>query len=238
MSLGALLSGFRDDVLATLALDLRRELPGPESLECHEDLRTCFNFGVLGLRKGDVEEAILSVEPVLNLFSAPSSDLCRRILVTARARQKLDLPESPLAPGLLTLDEVAALANMDLRSVRNATLATTSDRLVIGRHGTRTLVRAEDARRWLTRRRSFRRTKVVDDRPGLPPGGFPSRGALLAYLLDRQFERPLDAAHFGRLSELDGSVSLGDLIAAARTWGLDPCEFTTSAAAALSDEVR
>ena len=236
--LGEHLAAFRDVVRAALGRDLLRELPGPTQLECHEDLRACYDYGVRGLRQGDVEEALLSVEAVLDLFRVPAGDLCRRIVVAARARRTLDEPEDPLAPGLLTLDEVAELANMDLRSVRNATLATTRDRLAIERHGNRIRVRTVVAREWLRRRRIFLSTRDANGHSGLPPGGFPSPGALFGYLLDRQFETPLDADLFMRLSGTGGSVCIDDLAAAARTWGLDPREFAAAAAAVLSDEVR
>jgi len=236
--LGEHLTGYREVVLAALGRDILGELPGPAQLECHEDLRECFDYGVRGLRQGDVEEAILSVEAVLDLFSVPGNDLCRRIVVAARARMKLDEPENPLAPAVLTLEEVAELANMDVGSVRNATLATTLDRLEVERHGTRIRVRANVARTWLIRRRSYLRTRPVQGRPGLPPGGFATRGALFAYLLDRQVETPLDQALLLRLSQTDERVTIGDLVAAARAWGLDPREFAASAAAVLSDEVR
>jgi hypothetical protein len=236
--LGEHLAGFRDIVRAALGRELLRELPGPAQLECHEDLRDCYHYGVLGQRLDDVEEAIHRVEAVLDLFSVPANDLCRRIVVAARARQALDEPENPLAPALLTLEEVAELANMDLQSVRNATRATTGDRLDVERHGTRTRIRAGVARNWLARRRSFCGTKSMGGQPGLPPGGFATRGALFAFVLDRQFERPLDTAHFVRLTEVDEGVCIGDLVAAARAWGLDPREFTAAAAVVLSEEVR
>ena len=236
--LGAHLAGFREVVLAALGLDLLRELPGPTQLECHEDLRDCYDYGVFGRCQGDVEEAILGIAAVLDLFSVPTTDLCRRIVVAARARRKLDEPEFPLAPAFLTLEEVAELANMDLRSVRNATLATTPDRLEVEHHGTRIRIRTDVARTWLTHRRSFCRTRPAYGRPGLPPGGFATRGALFAYLLDRQIEVPLEEALLIRLSQTDERVTIGDLVAAARAWGLDPREFTVAAAVVLSDEVR
>jgi hypothetical protein len=235
--LGAHLAGFREAVLAALGRDLLRELPGPEQLECHEDLRDCYDYGVFGMQR-DIEEAALGVQAALDLFSVPANDLCRRIVVVARARWTLDEPENPLAPAFLTLEDVAELANRDLGSVRNATLATTPDRLEVERHGARIRIRTDVARTWLTHRRSFRRTRRGTGQPGLPPGGFATHGALFAYLLDRQVEEPLDEALLLRLSQTDERVTIGDLVAAARAWGLDPREFTAAAAVVLSDEVR
>ncbi|MFJ3106879.1 MULTISPECIES: hypothetical protein [Pseudomonas] len=66
-----------------------------------------------------------------------------------------------LYTGYLTLLEIAIMAQMSEKSVRNATLPTAQDRLVTSKQGTRTVVEAPEALRWLSGRRSFNPTVVV-----------------------------------------------------------------------------
>lgn len=72
--------------------------------------------------------------------------------------------------GYLTLAEVALLANMDERSVRNAANPKLPDPLKTESVGKRSLVTPEEARRWLAGRKSFVATqetepRVLDRRP-------------------------------------------------------------------------
>ncbi|WP_347909859.1 hypothetical protein [Pseudomonas grandcourensis] len=57
--------------------------------------------------------------------------------------------------GYLTLSEVAVLAQMNEKSVRNATQPTAPDRLPTRKQGTRTVVDSHEALRWLKGRRNF-----------------------------------------------------------------------------------
>jgi hypothetical protein len=69
----------------------------------------------------------------------------------------------------LTLFEVALLANMDERSVRNAANPKLPDPLKTNQVGKRSLVNPEEARRWLAGRKGFIQTKqcegIVAQRP-------------------------------------------------------------------------
>ena len=71
--------------------------------------------------------------------------------------------------GYLTLSEVALLANMDERSVRNAANPKLPDPLKTEQVGKRSLVNPEEARRWLSGRKRFVPTSkhegVVPERP-------------------------------------------------------------------------
>lgn len=57
--------------------------------------------------------------------------------------------------GYLTIADIAVLANMDERSVRNAANPKLPDHLITEQVGKRTLVRPEEARRWLSNRKGF-----------------------------------------------------------------------------------
>lgn len=59
----------------------------------------------------------------------------------------------------VTLFEIAVLAQMNEKSVRNATQPNAPDRLLTMRQGTRTVVAATEAMAWLCRRRSFTPTQ-------------------------------------------------------------------------------
>ncbi len=83
------------------------------------------------------------------------------VFFLANARLILDGHESEFErePGVdgncLTILEVAALADMDSRSVRNAMNQNRADRLVGEQRGTRTVISVPEARRWLAGRRGF-----------------------------------------------------------------------------------
>ena len=64
--------------------------------------------------------------------------------------------------GYLTLSEIALLANMDERSVRNAANPKLPDPLKTEQVGKRSLVNPEEARRWLSGRKGFIPTKVCE----------------------------------------------------------------------------
>lgn len=65
--------------------------------------------------------------------------------------------------GYLTLSEVALLANMDERSVRNAANPKLPDPLKTAQVGKRSLVNPEEARRWLSGRKGFIPTKKHEE---------------------------------------------------------------------------
>lgn len=68
--------------------------------------------------------------------------------------------------GYLTLPEVALLADMDERSVRNAANPKLADPLKTVQIGKRSLVEPKEAQRWLARRKGFVATRVME---GLTP---------------------------------------------------------------------
>ena len=76
--------------------------------------------------------------------------------------------------GYLTLAEVALLADMDERSVRNAANPKLPNPLNTQPVGRRSLVRPEEARRWLAGRKGFVPTKVIEagDEENLPVYNF------------------------------------------------------------------
>lgn len=63
--------------------------------------------------------------------------------------------------GYLTLFEVAVLAQMIEKSVRNATQPTAPDRLLTRKEGSRTVVDCHEALRWLKGRRNFKPTVLM-----------------------------------------------------------------------------
>lgn len=64
--------------------------------------------------------------------------------------------------GYLTLPEVALLADMDERSVRNAANPKLADPLKTVQIGKRSLVEPKEAQRWLARRKGFVATRVME----------------------------------------------------------------------------
>ena len=89
-------------------------------------------------------------------------------LVLDGADRRTDYATDEFGPGsgdfsYLTLAEVALLANMDERSVRNAANPKLPNPLVTEAIGRRSLVRPEEARRWLAARKGFVPTKAINE---------------------------------------------------------------------------
>lgn len=141
-----------------------------------------YDYGIRGIRlanairdvdvpESDVEMFFLAIdngwmELYLQEDGAHLPRLSIRTAQTAIARVVLDGGVRYTLPGdvheesgYLTIGEVALLADMDERSVRNAANPKLPDRLVTKNFGRRTLVDIHDARRWLTGRKGFVPTK-------------------------------------------------------------------------------
>lgn len=92
--------------------------------------------------------------------------------------------------GYLTLAEVALLANMDERSVRNAANPKLTDPLKTEQVGKRSLVSPEEARRWLAGRKGFTPTKQYEGDPSIKPKEFNMEIPLeLAELIEREAKK-------------------------------------------------
>ncbi|MBA1148273.1 hypothetical protein H0Z60_14550 [Ectothiorhodospiraceae bacterium WFHF3C12] len=134
-----------------------------------------YDYGVCG-RSSDFEDDLLGYWDEAHQFTelaaaAARSNpacaepvLCRQAFEAGNARLKLDagndIVEEFLMPTDLTLREVAVLAGMTERSVRNATLASAKDRLKTFQSGSSVYVDAREALRWLRGRRGFVETVV------------------------------------------------------------------------------
>lgn len=146
-------------------------------------IERAYQYGIEGLghgvgcgvdgRKGPVDGEVTDADMFLHGLSSENMQLfmeedsvrfphkCQRIINTAIARHVLDdgyrdlcwdeVPES----GYLTIHEVALLADMDERSVRNAAAAKGDGRLVTEQVGKRSLVEVTEARRWLVGRKGY-----------------------------------------------------------------------------------
>lgn len=92
--------------------------------------------------------------------------------------------------GYLTLAEVALLANMDERSVRNAANPKLTDPLKTEQVGKRSLVSPDEARRWLAGRKGFTPTKQYEGDPPVKPKEFNIEFSIeLAELIEREAKR-------------------------------------------------
>lgn len=103
------------------------------------------------------------------MYDTASAKWSEQTLAVAILRARLDAATLGAAPDVVilepdhenfTLFEVAVLAQMHEKSVRNATHVTSGDRLQTIRVGTRSLVEPAKALRWLSNRRSFTPTTL------------------------------------------------------------------------------
>jgi hypothetical protein len=106
------------------------------------------------------------------MYGSAAPGMSEQALATAIVRANLDAQTIGRYPDVvilepdranLTLFEVAVLARMTEKSVRNATQPRANDRLRTIRVGTRTLVEPAEALQWLMRRRSFAATHMRED---------------------------------------------------------------------------
>ena len=126
--------------------------------------------GDLGNQYGEAELFLLGLDS-LALFleedEVTSPRLSKRTVRTAIARHLLDGGERYATRdedervGYLSFAEVALLADMDERSVRNAANPKQADALVTKSFGRRTMIHIDDARKWLAGRKGFVPTQSV-----------------------------------------------------------------------------
>lgn len=130
--------------------------------------------GDVGNRYGEAELFLLGLDS-LTLFLEEDDvrlpKLSQRTVRTAIARHLLDGGERYITrnedemAGYLSFAEVALLADMDERSVRNAANPKLPEALVTKNFGRRSMIAIEDARRWLTSRKGFVPTQGAPAEP-------------------------------------------------------------------------
>ena len=135
--------------------------------------------GHVGNIYGEAEMFLLGLDS-LSLFLEEDDvripALARRTVRTAMARHLLDggeryiTREDDEVGDYLSIAEIALLADMDERSVRNAANPKLPDALVTTNIGRRSMIAIEDARRWLSGRKGFVPTQgtVPADAPDAP----------------------------------------------------------------------
>lgn len=210
------------------SFDLEPEQVRVEKSLLWSTLMRMYDYGVLGLHSGiygnghlldaaecDVEmflQGLQSMELYLD------EDLCRlprlalRTSQTAVARHVLDggsrytldsERDVSEESGYLSFEELALLADMDTRSVRNAANPKVPDALVTESFGRRTLIAVEDARRWLAGRKGFTPTSYQD-------AVVPQAPAALSVELSEVLERRIDQA--ARAENLSAAAFLEKLL--------------------------
>lgn len=126
----------------------------------------------------DVEMFLTGLESLELYFledAVPRPELAIRTVLTAAARHVLEggardvIHEGQVETGYLTFQDVALLADMDERSVRNAANPKLPDPLVTESFGKRTVIAVGEARRWLAGRKGFVPTRDVGALPKAAP---------------------------------------------------------------------
>jgi len=130
--------------------------------------------GDIGNMYGEAEMFLLGLDS-LKLFMEEDEVRWPRLSIitvkTAVARHILDGGERYITrdddemAGYLSFSEVALLADMDERSVRNAANPKLTDALATKNFGRRTMIHIDDARQWLAARKGFVPTKGVAPEP-------------------------------------------------------------------------
>lgn len=152
---------------AIAAADGRGDAPA-ELLKCPAwaELADLFEYAVEGIEPPDGAPIRRDFYDVFQGRGGTSTleEHIEQVYVLASARHVLDggnrdfFPFEDVPAGYLSVLEVALLARMEPRSVRNAMHPKLADRLVGEQHGSRTFISVPEARRWLSGRRGFMAT--------------------------------------------------------------------------------
>ncbi len=168
-----------------LAESKHNEEPSKNAISYVESTaKICFEYALEGKRPKATTSTDLIGDPLLTFASftrvaritteahtlggVPTA--CEKLIIMAMLRSQLDeytlgLPDFSVlcvSTRLFTLFEIAVLAQMNEKSVRNATQPNANDRLETIRVGTRTMVEPEVALQWLSNRRSFTPTQIIN----------------------------------------------------------------------------
>lgn len=114
---------------------------------------------------------------------------CEAIVRCATARLKLDTPDDAAD---FSIAELASLAHMSEKSVRNAACALPPHRLDTYHQLGHTMIRRTDALAWLLRRRSFQPTAFIDSIDAIDPTRFQSPQDSGAWLRQRRQQMGID----------------------------------------------
>lgn len=131
----------------------------------------------LVLNGQDFIESVRGADTVdINNEIGSGAGVCTEVFDRALARWKLDNGES------LTIPQVARLAGLDERTVRNAASKTDKGNLQTFSDGGKTYVRAETAYAWLSSKRGFVPTAFVDDDAESDPMKFSNVAGFMKFL--------------------------------------------------------
>lgn len=162
-------------------------------------MQTLYEFATTAQTAGTEDDILEALQAGIEFFrgvltvNGESRDLeaiddspCIRVLNEALARWSLD-------EGLdLTLKQMALLARVDVRTIRNAASSKGSDHLKTIKEGGRTLVDNDAAREWLSNRRGFKESRYLGSEQAIPPLSTPAE--LGAWLRNRRTEKGFDNA--------------------------------------------
>lgn len=205
--------------------DLELKDIDPSKFTVTEVLLEMYDYGVDGLRRTithnwidfatDTEAFIIGLMNFPLLYESGIEyrlDLTSHVLRLATARWKLDDEEGmstcdnssePWYCGILTLGEVALLAGMDEKSVRNATNPKVKNYLRTFNSGSRTYVNAQDAREWLSGRRGFKPTVNIESERDLTKVGFFSAMDFGSFIRTKREKKNLDITEVSRKLSLE-----------------------------------
>lgn len=238
-------------------------------------LATLYAYGIEGVLEAHTDPLMLvhlaspfvdrmAIERSIN-DTAGGELLCRRLIDTAFARWNLDVMEpravqfenhlGEVGSTELSIREVALLANMDEKSVRNAAYEKSEGALQTSLRDGRVYVAVLEARRWLAERRGFRPTCLItaqDVSTAIPVTGFRSARDLGAFIQQRRAVLSLSISELAQRIDRD-DVAAADLqaletaavaplpaaafVALGRALGLQPAAFTSAALHAQINEL-
>jgi len=145
----------------------------PQANEQQDDLWKCLTLLIATTRLGAEMYA-----PTVKSRGIAVPVQLEHLMFQAIIRARLDIDTNPAfieasedalpaalrqdTTGYLTLKEVAVLAQMADRAVRNAAQPTAADQLITQKLGHQTVVNSHEALRWLKRRRGFTPTAIIE----------------------------------------------------------------------------
>ncbi|MEN9597211.1 MAG: hypothetical protein RL236_1645 [Pseudomonadota bacterium] len=189
-----------------------------------ESVRDAYNYAVNGIISGDYSSSSLgdiSSFSKLVGFDENVDSKYNFLYRVASARENLDSGDD------LSLKDIALLAGVDERTIRNSASSKDEDSLQIKKSGSSTMIENAEARRWLNNRPDFKKTRDYDDavvQNGKEFGEFISQrrnelsltlddvanavGTDLETLLD--LEQGIDRLYLNQVSKLQSTLKIED----------------------------
>jgi transcriptional regulator with XRE-family HTH domain len=165
-----------------LTIDDLNECPISHDVSCAFDFAKGFRFGDINIPDNFLDGMGLFYTLTKDLIDHIEDSKYKFLFDAANARVTLDNGD------YLSLKEIALLAGVDERTVRNAASSKDANSLKTKKSGGSTIVDNDEAKRWLANRPDFKPTEYIEDTTLDTPRYFEDATGFGRYLIHRRTE--------------------------------------------------